>query len=99
MILTKKIDDLGRIVIPSDLREYLNIQKHDYIDLQLLDNNILLMRKHDVSLNYEKIIKYLLISLKGSEYSNYFITSQQVEEFKELITKFINENYIMEQIY
>ena len=45
MILTKKIDDLGRIVIPSDLREYLNIQKHDYIDLQLLDNNILLMRK------------------------------------------------------
>lgn len=43
--ITRKIDDLGRIVIPSELREKLGIQKQDQLELYV-DNEAIILTKY-----------------------------------------------------
>lgn len=42
--ITKKIDDLGRIVIPIELRERLGIKKQDELEIFISDQQIVLMK-------------------------------------------------------
>ena len=43
--ITRKIDDLGRIVIPIELREKLGIKKQDQLEIFISDNQIILMKE------------------------------------------------------
>lgn len=42
--IIRKIDDLGRIVIPSELREKLDIQKQDQLEIYV-DNEAIILTK------------------------------------------------------
>lgn len=44
--IVRKVDDLGRIVIPKELRDLLNIQTKDTLEIFLEDNRIIL-RKYE----------------------------------------------------
>lgn len=43
-MLTKKLDQLGRFVVPKDLRRKLNIETGDDLDIQL-DGNAIVVKK------------------------------------------------------
>lgn len=44
--ITRKVDELGRIVIPVELRRMLNIKDKDYLELFVNEDTIVL-RKYD----------------------------------------------------
>lgn len=43
-MITRRVDDLGRVVIPKELRKEMNIQEDDQLELSV-HNEILLIRK------------------------------------------------------
>ena len=43
--LTRKIDGMGRVVIPKELRERFNIRENDYLEFSLLEDG-LIIKKH-----------------------------------------------------
>lgn len=49
---TRKIDNLGRIVIPREYRKILNIKDYDLINITL-NNNKLVLKKQNNSIDYE----------------------------------------------
>ena len=46
MVLTRKIDDIGRIAIPKDLRRSLRWMGGDEIEIVPKDNGEIILRKH-----------------------------------------------------
>lgn len=46
--ITRQVDDLGRIVIPKDLREKANIKYSDTLEIAVI-NNIVIMGKVEES--------------------------------------------------
>lgn len=40
--IVRKIDELGRIVIPKEMRKTLDIKHNDYIEISMQDSNIVL---------------------------------------------------------
>ena len=93
-MVKRKLDNLGRLVIPKDYRIKLNLKANDYVNLKLLDDNTILLKKYNFSVNYEEIIRNALISTKGIEYSDYYISSKQIETLNKIINDFIEKNYI-----
>ena len=53
--ITRRIDELGRIVIPKEIRKKLHITAGDLLEINLDDNSIIL-KKHSVLENEEKFI-------------------------------------------
>ena len=49
MVLTRKIDDIGRIAIPKDLRRSLRWMGGDEIEIVPKDNGEIILRKHQQS--------------------------------------------------
>lgn len=47
--IVRRIDDLGRIVIPKDVRKQLNIQEGDAFELWLDDNNNIVWKKYSLN--------------------------------------------------
>lgn len=92
-ITQKKLDDVCRLVIPSDLRKKLNLSKHDYVDLQLIDNHALLIRKHDFSTDYEMLLRNILIDMKGTNFRNIFISNEILNDFEITIKSFVKKYY------
>ena len=43
--VTKRIDDLGRIVIPKELRKYYGLDVHDEVELIPAASGILIVKK------------------------------------------------------
>lgn len=43
--MTRKVDSLGRIVIPSEIRENLNINKDDSLEI-FIDNDVIMLKKN-----------------------------------------------------
>ena len=82
---TRKIDNLGRIVIPREYRKILNIKDYDLINITLY-NNKLVLKKQNTSIDYEEIIYNVLKSKKDY---NYLVTKEDVRKLEQLIDDFI----------
>ena len=82
---TRKIDNLGRIVIPREYRKILNIKDYDLINITL-NNNKLVLKKQNNSIDYEEILYNVLKSKKDY---NYLVTKEDVEKLEQLIDDFI----------
>lgn len=46
--MRKRIDNLGRFVIPKELREYLEIQKNDELDFDIIDDKIIITKTNRI---------------------------------------------------
>lgn len=55
--MDRHIDDLGRIVIPKEMRDSLNIQPGDIVTMQIDDDKLILTKK-GLSKS-EKALKYI----------------------------------------
>lgn len=84
---TRKIDNLGRIVIPREYRKILNIKDYDLINITL-NNNKLVLKKQNNSIDYEEILYNVLKSKKDY---NYLVTKEDVRKLELLFDDFIQD--------
>jgi AbrB family looped-hinge helix DNA binding protein len=63
----RRLDDLGRIVIPKSVREMLNMEQGDNIEFYVEDNKVILKKSSLLEMNEEEI--YKLLQLYYSKYS------------------------------
>ena len=52
----RRIDELGRIVIPKEIRKNLNIREGENLEIVVNDNNITLI-KHSPLVNIDIVVK------------------------------------------
>ena len=72
--ITRRIDELGRIVIPKEIRKNLKIQDSDEIDISLDGNNIIL-NKHEFN-NDDKVINLFIHVISKYLNKNVLFTSK-----------------------
>jgi len=53
--IVRRIDDLGRVVVPKEIRRTLNVEEGDPLELFIEDGNIV-WKKYSFEDNYEKIL-------------------------------------------
>ena len=73
----RKLDELGRIVIPKSVREMLNMEQGDNIEFYIDDDKLLLKKSNALEVNEEEIFKLLQLY-----YSKYYKSSAIVENKK-----------------
>ena len=73
--ITRRIDELGRIVIPKEIRKNLKIKSSDELEIKVIDNKVILS-KYD-GLEQEKIVNELLVSINKETGKNVLYTSKE----------------------
>ncbi len=74
--ITRRIDDLGRIVIPKEIRKNMHIKDFEEILINVLDNKIILSKYE--GLEKDKIIHILLNCLNKFLNINIYFTSRNM---------------------
>lgn len=67
--MNRKIDDLGRIVIPKEMRTKLDIKDGDSINIEVIDDKIVISNPNEI--DYKKRIE------KAIELCNRFIATNE----------------------
>ena len=59
--MLKKIDNLGRVVIPQPMRKQLEINEGDLVNIELVDNKIIITnpKEVDYKARIDKAIEYI----------------------------------------
>ena len=84
--IIRRIDDLGRIVIPKEIRNLLNIQTDDNIEIYIENKNIILS-KYDKAMDLKSYADKLVDIITDNSDIRLFITNKEI-----FITKGILEN-------
>lgn len=84
--IIRRIDDLGRIVIPKEIRNLLNIQTDDNIEIYIENKNIILS-KYDKAMDLKSYADKLVDIITNNSDIRLFITNKEI-----FITKGILEN-------
>ena len=45
--MARKVDDLGRVVVPAEMRKSFGIREGDYLDISVEDDRIILVKRQD----------------------------------------------------
>lgn len=98
--IIRKIDELGRIVLPKELRKTLNVHPGD--DFQItIDNEKIILEKYSILDNYENILINIIncfLSVKKNRI--YFVINNRVINYNsEIITSVIEKIILERKIY
>lgn len=74
--ISRRIDELGRIVIPIEIRRILNIKEGDNLEFQVINKCINLKKINIVDSSFD-MLKLLSLSLNSVIDGNYFITNRE----------------------
>ncbi len=84
--IIRKIDDLGRIVLPKELRKYLNINPGDDFQI-LLDDDKIILEKYSYLKNKEnETIKIIEIFKEETGYNIYLVNNNVLINNNEQVT-------------
>lgn len=103
MNFIKRIDDLGRIVIPKDIRKELEIETNENMEISI-NNNEIILKKYDRLNNKNKLIVKLGKVIYNLLNKNMIITNREYIIYsnnESLINKKISnelKNYIVNRI-
>lgn len=62
--IVRRIDNLGRVVIPKEIRKTLKIKENEQVEINVLDDNIVLNKYSDIH-EYDKSINNLIDIIKS----------------------------------
>lgn len=74
--ITRRIDELGRIVIPKEIRKNMKIRNNDELLINI-DNNEIILSKHE-KVNKDEIIELLINSFSKELNVNILVTSKDM---------------------
>lgn len=52
--MVRRIDDLGRIVIPKEIRQQMNITEGEPMELYITEDGSILLKKYKITLDNDK---------------------------------------------
>ena len=94
--IVRKIDDLGRIVIPKELRKSLNIKNSDDLEITITDDKIILEKyyrlknlKNTLNKYFKMLDKFLDSDFVISDKENILLASKEYSNLKD--TKLSNK--------
>ena len=79
--LTRRIDELGRIVIPKEIRKNMHLKPGELLEIYINDSEILTMKKHEVLNKRDNIIKTLVDLLAKELNANVYLTNDEIIVF------------------
>jgi len=79
--MNRRIDDLGRIVIPKEMRKKLNIKTDDRLNIELIDNQIIITKDNN---DYEKMNETIKM-IKDCLYNSKGMDFQKINELKQIM--------------
>ena len=95
--LTRRIDELGRIVIPKEIRKNLRIKSDDQLEISV-DNDSIVLKKYEI-LHPDDAIKKMLNSLKKTLNKNVLYTSRdKIIDYSILSDKKLNNLFLNNEI-
>ena len=74
--VTRKIDELGRIVIPKEIRKNLGIRDGESLEI-FTENDSIILKKHFIMEKYEQLSKKLCESIYNIYKINVIITDRE----------------------
>lgn len=74
--IIRRVDELGRIVIPVELRKYLNIKEGENLEFSIKDESIILNKKSIIKQN-SNILNNIEKSISGIIDGDYIITDRE----------------------
>lgn len=74
--IVRKIDDLGRIVIPKEIRKTLNVKSNDDIEI-IADDNKIILKKYYILNSLDKILSHYLSIMDKYLFCDYIITDKE----------------------
>ena len=95
--ISRRVDELGRIVIPIEIRKDLNIKVGDNFEFSIINENIVLKKKK-MSKDLYNILKEIDSSISSIISGNYVITNREKILFSSdssLINKHIDDDIIL----
>ena len=90
--ITRRIDELGRIVIPKEIRKSMRIKKGELLEIFLSDDDTISLKKYDVISQNQVFLKEYINFLSNKSNMNVYITN-----LDEIIYS-NDENLILEKI-
>lgn len=88
--IVRRIDELGRIVVPKEIRKYLKIDNGDFVEINVYEENIVLTKFH--ILDHKKdLIFELCKSIHKAYKTDIVITNLDEILFSTLSSKMIGE--------
>ena len=98
--ISRKIDDLGRIVLPKELRNTLNINAGDDFEITI-DNNKIILEKYSKLDSFEDIIKKYINCFYVSNDTKIFVTINDriINYNNEILTNIISKIIKLRKIY
>lgn len=75
MNIRRKIDSMGRIVIPKEYRDKYNIKDNDYLQL-IPSNKGFLIKKYSILSNYKSILQYITDIINSNLSCEVFISQK-----------------------
>lgn len=72
--ITRRIDELGRIVIPKEIRYNMHIKSGELLEIFLSDENTISLKKHNILNNNSNILSEYIDFLAKKMNSNVFLT-------------------------
>jgi len=90
----RRIDELGRIVIPKEIRKNLKIREGDNIEIYINDNEEILLRKYSSLKNIKDFAQRFTDSISNLLKTNVFITDKDhiISASGNLKKDYINKN-------
>lgn len=76
----KRIDELGRIVIPKEIRKIYKINNYDELELSTVDDKIIITKSMGIKEYKDKIKKYLSLIKELSSYDILIIDNNNIVE-------------------
>lgn len=81
--IVRRIDDLGRVVVPSGMRKILNISKGDSIEV-FMENGTICFRKYYPEDNCKMLVSQAVEALQGDDTADKLI-KQKLEEVLKML--------------
>lgn len=94
--ITRRIDELGRIVIPKEIRKNLHIKSGELLEIYLSDSDTISLKKHSILNNDQEFIKYYIKALSKKTNSDIFVTSLDKIVFStipDFVDKYISSQF------
>ena len=73
--ITRRIDELGRIVIPKEIRNKMHIKKGELLEIYMEDINVISLRKHNTINEKQDFINKIVKVLASKIKTNIFINN------------------------
>lgn len=73
--ITRRIDELGRVVIPKEIRKNMHIKPGELLEIFLSDMETILLKKHTIINKKDEFISLFIKALGSKTNSNVFVTN------------------------